>query len=135
MDIKIALKLKVGPMVEGVPEKPGQSVRPGKETVVGVGVFAGDKVFIYPVGPENPPLVMIAEASFAQPHLGQVNKTPVIRNLLRGKVAMVIENCFVRSCLVEKFPGCCIAEKKIPAHKFLHLLTPCITACPKGPML
>ena len=89
------------PVVQGIPDKAGNRVRPREKFIVRLCV-SGDKLFADAVGAHRPPFIMIA----AQPHRGQIGKAAVFGNFLRYQMTMVIKNRFPCRRLMVEFLRC-----------------------------
>src|ERR1700723_473654 len=75
------------PVIQRIAQSVRNSLRPCEKLVVRIG-FAGAVALCDAVGSHGPPLVVIA----FEPDLVKVAELPVIRNVLRGKMAMVIKD-------------------------------------------
>ena len=117
-DPEEALELEVGPVIERIADEGGHDLRVGEELVV-VGGVARDEFLRYAAGAHRAPFIVVA----AEPEFGDVRDLPVLGDLLRGDVAVVIDDReLFRVAVIEHLRGL-VRQKEIPSHKVLHGFT------------
>ena len=120
---EIPFQLQMSPVVQGVPDGPGQRFRKSLE-LHPVGGTAGDFLLRYAVGANQPPFVVVA----AQPDLGDIVKPPVLRNVPGVDMAVIIHNGhFFRPAVIQP-PGRFVLQQKFLIQKRFHAST----SSPKG---
>ena len=87
LDPKMPPQFQVGPVEERVAERVGNGLGPGLEFVTRRG-GARDQVLGDAVGPHGPPLVVVA----VEPDSVQVFEPPVLGDVARAEVAVVVDN-------------------------------------------
>ena len=112
---EIVAQLQVAPVIQGVADRQRQGLGPGLE-LLAVGGVAGDLALVDAEAPHEPPLVVVA----AQPDLRDVLKAPVLINLLRAQVAVVVDDGAICRGLVVQPLRRAALQQKIPIHKRLH---------------
>ena len=84
-------------MIERVAKRGRNGSGISQELIVIAGVTR-DKAFGHSVGAHRPPFVMVPVMAISEPDLSQVFEAPVMRDVRRGYMTMVIEK---RLCLSE----------------------------------
>ena len=90
-------QLHVGPVVHRVAYRVRDHRGPGVELGAVVG-GSGDELLGHAEGPHHPPLVVVA----AEPDLRQVGELMVVRDLLRGQVAVIVEDRHLAGVVVSR---------------------------------
>ena len=108
VDAEVALQLQVRPVVQRIAQRVRHRARPGQELLVRRRV-AGAVALRHAVGPHGAPLVVVA----FQPDLEQIPKTPVLGDVPRREMAMVVEDRLALGILVIKPPGSLGAQEEI----------------------
>ena len=124
-DAEVALELEMGPVIQRVAQRLRHRRRPGAELVQRPRV-AGAVAFVDAVGAHRPPLVMIA----LEPDLEQVVEPPVLGDVARRQVVVIVENRLLGSVALVKAPRRRGLEKEICAeerHGFTFLT--CFVRC------
>ena len=117
---KVALKLQVAPLKDGVANAATQGLGPLLELLASRGI-ASDKTLVDAVGAHQAPLVVVA----AQPNLGDVLETLVLPDLLGRNVAMVVNDGHALGKVVEQFLAGLGAQQEILiVHEVFHQTTP-----------
>src|ERR1700722_7691757 len=101
------------PVIERIAQSVGDGSRPCHKLVVGIG-FAGAVVLGDAVGSHGSPLVVIA----FQPDLAKVAELPVVRNVLRGKMAVVVQDRLPGRGIMIEPPARLSLEKKMFSDEF-----------------
>ncbi len=101
MDVEVTLELHVDPVVHRIAEGVGHGLSESLEFIAGISI-AGDAVFTYAVGAQQPPLVMVA----AKPEVRDIFPPVVRGDLFWREMAVVINNRLTAGHLVEKAAGC-----------------------------
>ena len=76
----------MAPVVQGIAHRLLHGAGPSLKLLIIPGI-AGDIPFVHTIGPHQPPFVMVP----LQPELGQVVEDPVLRDLPRAHVAVVVQ--------------------------------------------
>src|SRR5262245_58791231 len=97
----------MGPVIERIAQRVGDGARPRQELLVGVGV-SGAKALFDAVGAHGPPFIVVAR----QPNLEQIGELPVGGDVLRRKMAVIIEDGFLRGVfMVQAACGFCSQQE------------------------
>src|SRR6202140_529890 len=112
---EVALQLQVRPVIERIAQRVGHGSRPGQKFLVGRGA-PSDVLFRNPIGPHGPPFVVVS----LQPDLKQICELPIFRNVLRGKMAVIIEDRLGRRKPMVKAPCGIVRQKEIFGEKAGH---------------
>ena len=83
---EVAPQLQMAPVVQGIAHRLLHGAGPSLKLLIIPGI-AGDIPFVHTIGPHQPPFVMVP----LQPELGQVVEDPVLRDLPRAHVAVVVQ--------------------------------------------
>ena len=117
INAEVALQLQVGPVVQRVAQRVRHGGRPGLEFLERLG-RAGAIALRHPVGAHRPPLVVVP----LQPDLEQVLELPVLRDVPRRQVAMIIKDRLrLRELVIEprRRPG---VQEKVFVNEFHTLV-------------
>ena len=112
---EISLELQMAPVVQRVPDPPLQCLRPFLEFLPVRGVPC-DILLLHAVRAHEAPFIVVS----AQPYLSDVVKFPVLRDLLRVDVAVVIKDRSFFRIVVEQLFCSVRAEQEIFVHKLFH---------------
>ncbi len=113
---KVALELEVAPLKDGVAHATPEGLGPLLELLARIGV-TGDIALLNAVGAHEAPLVVVA----AEPDLGDGLKALVLPDLLRGDVAVVVDDRHVLGKVVEESLARGRAQQKVlVVHELLH---------------
>ena len=123
-----AAQLQIAPMVHGIADSQLQRLHKLQKTLVIV-LLAGDIVLADAVGAHDAPFIMVAEIGAvrllsAQPHLGQVVKAPILIDLPRRDMAVIVDNGQFRRIVVIEMLGGFALEQKVLIHKLFHVGSP-----------
>ena len=128
---KVALKLQVAPLKDGVAHATAQSLGPLLELLAGGGV-AGNEALVNAVGAHQAPLVVVA----AQPNLGDVLETLVIPDFLGRNVAVIVDDGHALGKVVEQLLAGLGAQQEILiVHKVFHQTTPLLAKRAHGALV
>ena len=128
---KVALKLQVAPLKDGVADAATQGLGPLLELLASRGV-ASDKTLVDAVGTHQAPLVVVA----AQPNLGDVLETLVLPNLLRRNVAVIVDDGHALGKVVEQLLAGLGAQQEILiVHKVFHQTAPLLARRAHGALV
>ena len=128
---KVALKLQVAPLKDGVANAATQGLGPLLELLASRGV-ASDKTLVDAVGTHQAPLVVVA----AQPNLGDVLETLVLPNLLRRNVAVIVDDGHALGKVVEQLLAGLGAQQEILiVHKVFHQTAPLLARRAHGALV
>ena len=117
---KVALKLQVAPLKDGVANAATQSLGPLLELLTSRGI-AGNEALVNAVCTHQAPLVVVT----AQPNLGDVLKTLVVPDLLGRNVAVVVDDRHALGKVVEQLLAGLGAQQEILiVHEVFHQTTP-----------
>lgn len=116
IDIEVAFKLQMGPVVEGIADKIRHGLRPFEEFLL-VGCFSCDKVFLDAIGAHGPPLVMFP----AKPDLGDIAETFVPGDFTGIQMAVVIDDGKMFSIFVVQNPGRFVLQQEIIMDEMDHV--------------
>ena len=94
---KKALQLQVAPVKQRIADGEFQRFRPLLE-LLPVRRISGNVILLYPVGTHGTPFIMIP----SQPYLRDVVKFPVLRDLLRVDVTVIVQNRHALRISMEK---------------------------------
>ena len=114
VDGEVAAQLKVAPVVEGVADAQRQHRAKAAELLL-IRRAAGDEVLGNARGAHKAPFIVVA----AEPELGHVAEPPVLRDLRRWQVAMVVDDRLRRRVLVVELARGRRLEQKILVHERL----------------
>ena len=115
INAEIAGKLQLRPIEKRTAQQVVHCLRIFQELVI-VGSIAGAIPLRHPVGTHLPPLVVVT----AQPELRHVVPTAVFRNLLRGEMAMVVDNRHLLRIFVVQAAGRLRHKQVVFMDKRLH---------------
>ncbi len=90
-------QFEVSPMVEGIAKRVRHGPSPSQEFLAGAGI-ASAVAFRHAIGPHGAPFVVVA----LQPDFRQVAELPVLCDVSRGKMAMIIKNGLVLGVVLEQ---------------------------------
>ena len=119
VDVKIALQLQCAPDVDGVAHQLGQDLGEFHVLFVVAGV-AGDVLFVDAEGAHAAPLVVVAP----QPHLAQILKLLVLRDLGGLQVAVIVDDGHMLCILMIEHLTRLICEEKFFAETVIHIRYP-----------
>ena len=109
VDAEVALQLEMSPVVKRIAQRVREPSRPRPRNFSYGSRVAGAKTFRDAVGAHGPPLVVIA----FQPDLEEVVEAAVVRDVVRRKMAVIVENRLVLGESVIEVAGGASAEQKI----------------------
>ena len=113
--IKISLKLKMAPMINGVTDQLGHDRAKCLESVIIRGI-ARDVLLVHAARAHGSPLIVVA----VQPHLCDVGIALILGDLLGGKVTVIVNDGErFRVVMVKHLRGL-RGKKEIRIHKFFH---------------
>ena len=128
---KVALKLQVAPLKDGVANAATQGLGPLLELLASRGV-ASDKTLVDAVGAHQAPLVVVA----AQPNLGDVLETLVLPNLLGRNVAVIVDDGHALGKVVEQLlTGLGAQQEILIVHKVFHQTAPLLATRAHGALV
>ena len=96
---EISLQLKMCPVIQRIAQRVRHGSRPGQELFVRLR-SAGAVAFRHTVGAHRPPFVVIT----LKPNFGEIAKTMVVRNVLGGKVAVIVEDRLIGRVIAVELP-------------------------------
>ena len=117
VDAEHAAQFQVRPVIQRVSHGIGNSLRPFLEGFPGGMLAAGEIVLGNAVRAHRTPLVVVSIVTVHKPELRDVAELDVLRDLLRHKVAMVIDDGHLLRVLVVKLPGGLRLEHEIRVDK------------------
>ncbi len=85
-------EFEVSPVVERVAHRVRHGLRPLLESLPGAVLPAGEIVLRHAVGPHRPPLVVVSVVPVDEPELRDVAELDVLRDLLRHKMAVIVDD-------------------------------------------
>ena len=107
VDLKVAAELEVRPVEERIAERVRHRLGPGLEFLPRGG-GAGDPLLRDPIGPHGPPLVVVA----VKPDGVKVFESPVLRDVARAQVAVVVDDRLLGGNVVIKDGGGIAGEQE-----------------------
>ena len=116
-------KLKVRPVIERVPHQVRHGLGPFLEGLPRTVLSPGQVILGNPVRPHRTPLVMVSVMAVDQPELGDVAELDVLSDLLRNKMAMVIDDRHLLSAAVVKLPRSLRGQHEILVDKAGHIFS------------
>lgn len=108
-DAEVAAQFQVGPHIKRVAQRVRHGAGPGLEFLEIARVLAGDEFFRNAVGAHGAPLVVVA----LQPDLCEVVEPAVLRDVLRRKVIVVVDDRLSRGHAVVQVAGDRRGEQEI----------------------
>ena len=115
INAKIALKLKMRPVVDGRADKTGHYFGEAEELFVVI-CLACNIEFVHTANSHTAPLIMVC----LKPELSEVFISAALIYILGRKVVVIIDDGTIFCVAVEKLFGSFRAEEKILIHKFFH---------------
>ena len=92
VDAEDALQLQMRPVVERVAHRVGHGLRPLLEGLPRAARAARDVFLRYAVAAHRAPFIVVARVAVHQPELGDIAELDVFGNLLRGEMAVVVDD-------------------------------------------
>ena len=96
---EVALQLEMRPVVQRIAQRVRNGSRPGQKLLVGRSV-PGNVFFRHAVRAHRPPFIVVS----LKPDLVKIGESPVLSNVSRGKMAVIIENRLRSGKLVIEVP-------------------------------
>ena len=102
------------PVVQRVAQRMGHRRGKRKKLFLWITV-ASHKALVHSIGPHRPPLVVVV----IDPHIKQVSKLAVVRNVCRRQVVVVVDDRLIRSEAVIELNRCLVGQNKIVVNEVL----------------
>src|SRR5208337_4227783 len=116
---KVALQLKMRPVIERIPKRLRHSARPRQELLIRRCVSCTESL-IYAMSSHCPPLIVV---SF-EPYFEEIFEPPILRDVLWRKMAVIVKDGLLLGISTkERLRGVVVQQKAIVnkrAHKFLR---------------
>ena len=116
VNAEVEFQLEVSPVVERVPQRVRNRLRPRVE-LLAVGGVARHKTFVDAVGTHCPPFVVVAR----EPNLRNIVELPIFSNLLRNQMRMIIDNRLIFCEVVIEFLRCFRLQQEIISNESFHI--------------
>ena len=91
VDSEVPFQFKVSPVIERIAQRVRNRPSPGKEFLVRL-CIARAVAFRHAVGAHGAPLVVVA----LEPNLRKIAEAMIVGDLLRGEMAVIVENRLIR---------------------------------------
>ena len=115
---EVAPQLKVAPMIKRISDRKGERLRPLLKLLT-VGGVAGDEALLHTGRAHQTPFVVVA----AEPYPGDIFKAPILVDLLRIEVAVIVDDRKLFGHIVIEVLRRLRGEQKVLVQKRLHTLT------------